>query len=219
MSVAKGSTVNARSPPGVACSLTVRRGLDSGRSSNGLRRRALRRLQSPTAARAARRRSQRGVGIRSRGVGEARRLVHQEPDHGDIRNPRLSILLEATLDDRSTCGGVSCRQCAPIRARHDDCGDHSPVTSSPSNSPPSREHLEQHDSRRPRCRRACPLAFLAPARAPCRPRCRGSARRVAGGLSASATALDSAASTARPGADRFGEAEVEHLHGAVGVGP
>jgi len=34
MSVAKGSTVNARSPPGVACSLTVRRALDSWRLSN-----------------------------------------------------------------------------------------------------------------------------------------------------------------------------------------
>ena len=84
----------------------------------------------------------------------------------------------------------------------------------------SRQHLEQHARRTPRCRRACPPSSRAPAPGPCTPPCRGSSRPcvIAGVVIVGDcdTFACTPASRCR-WLHRLREAEVEHLHRAVGA--
>ena len=79
-----------------------------------------------------------------------------------------------------------------------------------------REHLVEHARRTPRCRCACRPVCRAPARATCRPPCRGSSPIcvIAGDVIVGefATLADVAGRF-----QRLRQAEVEHLHRAVGA--
>ena len=83
--------------------------------------------------------------------------------------------------------------------------------------PPARQHLEEHAAERPDVARVVDTSCRAPAPGSCTPRCRGSCpRRVIAGVVIVGDCDDRRARARASGLHRFREAEVQHLHRAVG---